>query len=291
MSSQNNSKIKKFTVKTWAFRKKRNIPITMMTAYDYSSAKYVDEAGIDTILVGDSVNMVVLGRESTVSLTMDEIIHHCKAVAAGSNRSFLIGDMPFMTYQADPVDAVKNAGRLLKEGGMDAVKVEGGAHLAPTIRRIVDAGIPVIGHIGLTPQTISQLGGYRIQGKKADSAIKLLEDALALQKAGCFSIVLESVPAVVGTEISKRLTIPTIGIGAGSGCDGQVLVFHDVLGLYDDLSPRFVKKYAKLKPLILEAIADYREEVTARTFPAKEHTYEMKDEEIEAFLNRLENEA
>ena len=289
MSSQTKKSIKKVTVKTWALRKKKNVPITMMTAYDYPSAKYVDEAGIDAILVGDSVNMVVLGQDSTVSLTMDEIVHHCKAVSVGSNRSFLIGDMPFMSYQADAVEAIKNAGRLLKEGGMDAVKVEGGAQLAPTVKRIVEAGIPVMGHIGLTPQSISQLGGYRIQGKKSDGAIKLLQDAVALQEAGCFSIVLESVPTLVGTEISRRLTIPTIGIGAGSGCDGQVLVFHDVLGLYDDFTPRFVKKYAQLKPMILEALSSYREEVISRSFPAEEHTYQMSDEESENFMQELED--
>ena len=290
MSSQKSTKPKKFTVKTWALRKRQNTPITMMTAYDYPSAKYVDEAGIDAILVGDSVNMVVMGKDSTVSLTMDEMIHHCKAVTSGVNRSFMVGDMPFMTYQADPIEAVKNAGRLLKEGGMDAIKVEGGAHLAPTIQKIVSAGIPVMGHIGLTPQSISQLGGYRIQGKKADDAIKLLHDALALQQAGCFSIVLESVPTIVGNEISRRLNIPTIGIGAGSGCDGQVLVYHDVLGLYDDFTPRFVKQYAKLKPLIIEALTSYKDEVIGRSFPAAEHTYEMKPDELEIFMAKLENE-
>ncbi|MEM9774037.1 MAG: 3-methyl-2-oxobutanoate hydroxymethyltransferase [Chloroflexota bacterium] len=288
MSAQIDTKVKKFSVISWGLKKKRKQPISMMTAYDYPSAKYVDEAGIDAILVGDSVNMVVLGQESTVTLAIDEIIHHCKAVAAGANRSFLVGDMPFMTYQADPIEAVKNAGRLLKEGGMDAVKLEGGKRIAPTVEKIVAAGIPVMGHIGLTPQSISQLGGYRIQGKKATDALNLLEDAMALQAAGCFSIVLESVPTIVANEISKRLSIPTIGIGAGSGCDGQVLVYHDVLGVFDDFTPRFVKKYAELKPIIIKALKAYNEDVSNRAFPAQEHTYSMKEEEKKRFIEGLQ---
>lgn len=287
MSAQKETKLKKFTVRSWRLRKKKKIPISMVTAYDYSSSKYADEAGIDTILVGDSVNMVVLGQDSTASLTMDEEIHHCKAVAAGAKRAFLIGDLPFMSYQADPVEAVRNAGRLIKEGRMDGVKLEGGKRVVEQVRRIVAAGIPVIGHIGLTPQTLSELGGYRIQGKSSDDAMRLYEDALALQEAGCIAIVLESIPAPVATEISERLEIPTVGIGAGSGCDGQVLVYHDLLGLFDDFTPRFVRRYANLKPLILDALRAYHEDVTKREFPAEEHTYPMKDEEKEKFIQEI----
>ncbi len=287
MSSQKETKLKKFTIRSWAIKKKKNIPISMVTAYDYSSAKYVDEAGVDTILVGDSVNMVVLGEDSTYSLTMDQTIHHCKAVKAGSNRAFVVGDMPFMSYQADVVEAVKNAGRLLKEGKVDAVKLEGGKRMVPQVQAIVNAGIPVLGHIGLTPQTLSQLGGYRIQGKTSADAITLYDDALALQEAGCFGVVLESVPETVATEISNRLEIPTIGIGAGAGCDGQVLVYHDLLGIFDDFTPRFVRRYANLKPIITDALQAYHADVEARAFPAEEHIYQMKDEEKSKFLSEI----
>lgn len=235
------------------------------------------------ILVGDSLGMVVLGYDSTVPVTMEEMLHHCRAVARGANRAFLVGDMPFMSYQADTAEAVRNAGRLLKEGSMDGVKLEGGREMAATITAIVNAGIPVQGHIGLTPQTISKLGGYRVQGKTAASAAELLDDALALEEAGCFSIVLEAVPAVVADRVTARLSIPTIGIGAGSGCDGQVLVFHDILGLYDALQPRFVKEYVNLRQTIIEAFRTYDREVKARQFPQDEHTYEMKPGE-EALL-------
>lgn len=261
----------------------------MMTAYDFPSARFVDEAGINAILVGDSVNMVVLGHDSTVSLTLEEQLHHCRAVARGATRPFLIGDMPFMTYQVDPIEAVRNAGRFLKEGKMDAIKLEGGEEIAPTVHKIVQAGIPVMGHIGLTPQKISQLGGYRVQGRTADAAASLVESAKVLEQAGCFSIVLESVPSVVATHISKTLKIPTIGIGAGSGCDGQVLVFHDVLGLYDDLNPRFVKRFANLKQEIIDALTAYRDEVEGRSFPAVEHTYTMKPEEEALFIDLIES--
>lgn len=256
----------------------------MMTAYDYPSAKFVDEAGINAILVGDSVNMVVLGNESTVSLTLDEQLHHCRAVARGATRPFLIGDMPFLTYEVDPIEAVRNAGRFLKEGKMDAVKLEGGEEVADTVKRIVDAGVPVMGHIGLTPQKISQLGGYKVQGRTAGAAADLLKSAQALEEAGCFSIVLESMPSVVATHISQMISIPTIGIGAGAGCDGQVLVFHDALGMYDDLNPRFVKRFANLKKDIISALEAYRDEVESRSFPAVEHTYKMKAEEVSTFL-------
>ncbi len=266
-------------------QKKKEVgePISMLTAYDFPSAQLVDAAEIDMILVGDSLGMVVLGYDSTVPVTMDEMLHHCRAVARGANRAFLVGDMPFMSYQAEITEAVRNAGRFLKEGNMDAVKLEGGREVTATITAIVDAGIPVQGHSGLTPQSISKLGGYRVQGKTASSAAKLLDDALALQDAGCFSIVLEAVPAVVASRISARLDIPTIGIGAGAGCDGQVLVYHDVLGLYDIKLPRFVKQYANLRQTIIDAFSSYNLDVKSRQFPEEKHTYAMQPGE-EALL-------
>ena len=250
-------------------------PITMLTAYDYPSAQLVDQAGIEMILVGDSLGMVVLGYDSTVPVTMEEMLHHSRAVARGANRAYLVGDMPFMSYQADIAEAVRNAGRFLKEGNMDAVKLEGGREVATTVNAIVSAGIPVLGHIGLTPQSISKLGGYRVQGKTASSAHKLIGDALALEEAGCFGIVLEAVPAIVAEAISTRLRIPTIGIGAGASCDGQVLVLHDLLGIYDTVLPRFVKRYENLRESIIDAIGHYARDVRARRFPAEEHTYSM----------------
>ncbi len=271
-------------------QKKKNLgePITMLTAYDYSSASLVDAAGIDMILVGDSLGMVVLGYENTVPVTMEEMLHHAKAAARGTIHAFLVGDMPFMSYQADIADAVRNAGRFMKEAGMDSVKLEGGQEVTPAIKAIIDAGIPVLGHIGLTPQSQSKLGGYRIQGKTAASAKKLLSDALALEDAGCFGVVLEAVPAVVAGAISQRLQIPTIGIGAGNACDGQVLVFHDVLGLYDQLQPRFVRRFADLRQQILEAFTLYRDEVISKHFPDDTHTYPMNEEEEAAFIKELE---
>lgn len=278
---------KKTTILSLQKLKDDHTPITMITAYDYSSAMLADRAGMDLILVGDSLGMVMLGRESTVSVTMDEMLHHCRAAAQGAEFAFLVGDMPFMSYQPSIPEAIRNAGRFLKEAGMDAVKLEGGQEVAPTIRAIVDAGVPVMGHVGLTPQTVSQLGGYKVQGKTAVSAQTMLEDALALQDAGCFAIVLEAIPASVATAISKRLTIPTIGIGAGAGCDGQVLVYHDMLGLFDKFVPKFVKQYAHLGDIIIEALETYRDEVKNGTFPAPEHTYPMEQEEEENFLKSL----
>lgn len=268
-------------------KKDNREPITMLTAYDTPSASLVDAVGIDMILVGDSLGMVVLGYESTVPVTMEEMLHHCKAVARGTKKAFLVGDMPFMSYQAGINEAVANAGRFLKEAGMDSVKLEGGLEIIPTIEAIDRAGIPVLGHIGLTPQSQSKLGGYRVQGKTAVAARKLLADAHALENAGCYGIVLEAVPAIVAKVISERLHIPTIGIGAGNACDGQVLVYHDVLGLYDGLQPRFVKRFANLRQQIIEALTLYQQEVKSYQFPTVEHTYRMKPEEEEAFLNGL----
>jgi 3-methyl-2-oxobutanoate hydroxymethyltransferase len=278
---------KKFTVQSWHARKSKGIPISVMTAYDYTSARLVERAGIDSILVGDSLNMVMLGQDNTASATMEIMLHHCQAVARGANAPFLIGDMPFLSYQISKKEAVRNAGRFIKEGGMDAVKLEGGRRMVSKIRAVIQAGIPVMGHIGLTPQTLSQLGGYRVQGKTAEAAIALLYDALALQEVGCFAIVLESIPAPIATAISQRLDIPTIGIGAGAGCDGQVLVFHDALGLFDELLPRFVKQYAQLGQAITEALTQYRTEVRERSFPQEVHTYEMPGEALVDFYELL----
>ena len=279
---------KKVTLLTLQDKKKRGQPISMLTAYDYPTAMLVDEAEIDMLLVGDSLGMVVLGYESTVPVSMREMLHHCRAVARGTKYAFTVGDLPFMSYQVDIATAVHNAGRLLKNGRMDSVKLEGGQEMVPTIEAIVRAGIPVMGHIGLTPQSQSKLGGYRVQGKTAVSALKLLADALALEAAGCFAIVLEAVPAVVAAKISQRLHIPTIGIGAGASCDGQVLVFHDMLGLYNQIQPRFVKNYADLRSTIIEAFITYREDIAVHNFPSEEHTYPMKAEEEKFFLDSLD---
>lgn len=277
----------KVTIHTLQDKKQRGEPITMVTAYDYPGALLVEQAGLDVILVGDSLSMVVLGNKTTLPATVDTMLHHCQAVARGASIPFLIGDMPFGSYEASPEEAVRNAVRFLKEGGMEAVKLEGGRAMAETVRAIVAAGIPVQGHIGLTPQSISALGGYRVQGKTAASAAKLLGDALALQDAGCFSIVLEAVPAPVAETISQRLRIPTIGIGAGAGCDGQVLVYHDLLGLFDRFTPKFVRQYANIAADIRRALVDYKEDVLARRFPAEEHIYPMDEDELAGFLSTL----
>ncbi|RME90062.1 MAG: 3-methyl-2-oxobutanoate hydroxymethyltransferase [Anaerolineae bacterium] len=275
---------KKVTTRTFLRKKERGEPITMLTAYDYPTALAMDRAGVDSILVGDSLGMVVLGYENTLPVTMDEMIHHCRAVARGARYALLIGDMPFLSYQVSTEEAVRNAGRFLQEGGMDAVKLEGGRERLETVRAIVGAGIPVMGHLGLTPQSIHQLGGFRTQGKTAQAAYRLLEDALLLEEAGCFSIVLESVPAQLAEFVSRRLHIPTIGIGAGVGCDGQVLVTHDLLGLFDRFTPRFVKRYANLHAEMQRAFRDYIADVKAKAFPGEEHSVAMDDEEWEAFL-------
>jgi 3-methyl-2-oxobutanoate hydroxymethyltransferase len=238
---------------------------------------------VDGILVGDSLAMVVLGHPNTLSVTMDEMLHHARAVARGAQRPLLIGDMPFLSYQADEAEAVRNAGRFL-QAGMDAVKLEGGRPVAPTVAALVRAGIPVQGHVGLTPQSIHALGGWKVQGRTADAARALLEDALALEDAGCFSIVLESVPDRLAAYLTDRLSIPTIGIGAGAGTSGQVLVAHDLLGLFDRFTPKFVKRYAELGAAMREAFAAYRADVAARAFPGPEHSYSMTDEEWDAFL-------
>ncbi len=278
---------KKITILNLKSKKEKGEPITMLTAYDYPTGLLVDQAGIDIILVGDSLAMVVLGHENTVAVTMDEMLHHCKAVARGAKNPLLVGDMPFMSYQVDVKEAIRNAGRFLKEGGMDVVKLEGGRDMAPTVKGIVDAGIPVMGHIGLTPQTISKLGGYRVQGKDIATAKALIDDGLALEEAGAFSLILEAIPGPVARLITERVGIPTIGIGAGPDCDGQVLVTHDLIGLFDRFVPKFVKQYTNTFSSIIEALESYRDEVVAGTFPGPEHGYSMSDGALQALLKEF----
>ncbi len=273
------SQRKKVTTLTFRQKKERGEPITMLTAYDYPTAVAMDKAGVDAILVGDSLAMVVLGYENTLSVTMDEMLHHARAVSRGAKSSLLVGDMPFMSYQVSAEDALRNAGRFLQQAGMDAVKLEGGRERADAVRKIVSAGIPVMGHLGLTPQSFHQLGGFRAQGKTASAAKTLLEDARILEEAGAFSLVLESVPARLAEYISKQISIPTIGIGAGAGCDGQVLVTHDLLGLFDRFTPKFVKQYANFHAEMNKAFSEYIDDVETKRFPAVEHTVEMTDEE------------
>ncbi|MGE5375881.1 MAG: 3-methyl-2-oxobutanoate hydroxymethyltransferase [Bacteroidota bacterium] len=279
---------KKVTTLALRQKKERGEPISMLTAYDYPTALAMDQAGVDAILVGDSLAMVVLGYENTLPVTMEEMLHHSRAVARGARSALLIGDMPFMSYQVSVEEATRNAGRFLQQGGMDAVKLEGGRERVEAVHRITSAGIPVMGHIGLTPQSINQLGGFRTQGKTAIAARRLVEDALALEEAGCFSLVLESVPGRLAELISKKISIPTIGIGAGVGCDGQVLVTHDLLGLFDRFTPKFVKKYADFHHEMQRAFTDYIEDVETKRFPAQEHTVEMDDKEWDALLKDID---
>lgn len=288
MSAQTEQVRQKVTIPALVTKKQQGNPITMLTAYDYSSALLVDKAGMDIILVGDSLAMVMMGLDSTNPVTMEVMLHHGRMVTRGAKQAFLVGDMPFMSFQVSAEEAVRNAGRFLQEGGMEAVKLEGGRAMADRVRAITQAGIPVMGHIGLTPQSVSSLGGYKVQGKTAVAAYTLLQDAFALQEAGCFSLVLEAVPAPVAAEISRRLDIPTLGIGAGAGCDGQVLVYHDLLGLFDKFQPKFVKQYANIGEQILRALDQYRQEVTEKTFPAQSHTFTMPDEELAQFLALVE---
>ncbi|HEY3311557.1 MAG TPA: 3-methyl-2-oxobutanoate hydroxymethyltransferase [Anaerolineales bacterium] len=282
---------KKVTTLAFRQKKERRELITMLTAYDYPTALAMDQAGVDAILVGDSLGMVVLGYENTLSVTMDDMLHHSRAVARGARAALLVGDMPFMSYQASVEDAVRNAGRFLQIGGMDAVKLEGGRERVDAIRAIVAAGIPVMGHLGLTPQSINQLGGFRTQGKTARAAKRLLEDAIMLEEAGCFSLVLESVPSQLAEYISRQVSIPTIGIGAGGGCDGQVLVSHDILGLFDRFTPKFVKKYADLHTEMQKAFKAYISDVQSQKFPASEHGVLMNEAEWQDFLRKVEPEA
>lgn len=263
----------KTTVADFAKMKVRGEKISMVTAYDYSTAKLVDGAGINSILVGDSLGNVMLGYPDTVSVTMEDMIHHSSAVMRGVKDALVICDMPFMSYQGSVYDAVMNAGRLLKEGRANAVKLEGGKDFCEHIKAIVKASIPVCGHIGMTPQSVNAFGGFKVQGKTIDEAQKLVDDALALEEAGVFAIVLECVPKDLAEYISGIVSVPTIGIGAGNGCDGQVLVYHDMLSIYSDFSPKFVKKYADIGNTVIEALENFDNEVKAGVFPANEHSY------------------
>ncbi len=257
--------------------------ITMLTAYDYATAKIIDEVGIPLILVGDSLGMVVLGYESTIPVTMEEMLHHTKAVVRGTKRALVIGDMPFMTYHISVDDALRNAARFIQEGGAQAIKLEGGVTVAEKVRSIVNCGIPVMGHIGLTPQSIHQFGGFKVQGKTPEAATKLLDDARALEEAGAFAIVLETVPAPLAALITQRTSIPTIGIGAGIGCDGQVQVINDILGSFTDFVPKHAKQYVKLADIIRNAVTEYHDEVKAGSFPTDQQSFSM-DESILAEL-------
>lgn len=270
--------MKKFTTHDFRQCKKNSEKITMITAYDYTFAKMVEEAGIEVILVGDSLGMTVLGYEDTLRVTMRDMIHHAAAVRRGAKNPFLVVDMPFMSYHVSVEQAIENAGILIKETGANAVKLEGGAGVAEKIRAIVDAQIPVMGHIGLTPQSVNVFGGFRVQGKDLEVAERLIKDAQALQDAGCFSVVVEGVPAELARIITEKIQIPTIGIGAGSGCDGQVLVIQDMLGMFSELSPKFVKHYAELRSVIIDALTAYRSEVKTSVFPGEEHGYSISEE-------------
>ena len=271
----------KNTTATFKKAKEEKQKITMLTAYDYSFAKLMDEAGINSILVGDSVGMVCLGYEDTLPVTMEDMIHHTKAVARGAKNALVVADMPFMSYQTSVYDAVVNAGRLIKEGGAQAVKLEGGFEVTVQIKAIVDASIPVVAHIGLTPQSVNAFGGFKVQGKSEAAAQKLLDEARAVEKAGAFAVVMECVPAKLAAKITEELSIPTIGIGAGAGCDGQVLVYQDMLGLFSDFTPKFVKQFANVGEIVKGAFEGYIREVQEGTFPAQEHTFKIDDEVLD----------
>ena len=271
----------KNTVLTFQQAKENGEKLTMLTAYDYSTAKLIDEAGVNSILVGDSLGNVILGYEDTISVTMEDMIHHGAAVARGAKNALVLIDMPFMSYQTSVYDALVNAGRLMKEGRGDAVKLEGGVEVCPQIKAIVDAGIPVCAHIGLTPQSINAFGGFKVQGKSEAAAKKLQEDAKAVEEAGAFAVVIEGVPAKIAALITEQLHIPTIGIGAGKDCDGQVLVYQDMLGMFSDFTPKFVKRYANIGEVMKEAFQNYIKEVQDGVFPAEENTYKVDDSVIE----------
>ena len=271
----------KNTVLTLKKQKQDGDKIAMLTAYDYSTAKLIEEAGIEMILVGDSLGMVMLGYDDTIPVTMEDMIHHTRAVTRATNDTFVVADMPFLSYHTSVYDAVVNAGRLMKEGGAQAVKLEGGAKVCEQIRAIVDAQIPVCAHIGLTPQSVNAFGGFKVQGKTEEAARQILEDAKAIEAAGAFAVVLECVPAKLAKLISDTISIPTIGIGAGAGCDGQVLVYQDMLNIYGGLKPKFVKHFANVGDIMKAAFTEYSKEVKAGEFPAQEHTFAISDEVIE----------
>ncbi|PTQ86366.1 ketopantoate hydroxymethyltransferase [Trichococcus patagoniensis] len=271
----------KKSVLTFRNARQKNERLTMLTAYDYSTAKLIDASGIDAVLVGDSLGMVMLGYEDTLSVTMEDMIHHTKAVARGVKDALVVSDLPFMSYQTSVYDAVSNAGRLIKEGRAQAVKLEGGIEVCPQIKAIVEASIPVMAHLGLTPQSVNAFGGFKVQGKDEEAARNLIEQAKAVEAAGAFAVVLECIPAKLAELITKSISIPTIGIGAGNGCDGQVLVYQDMLGLYSDFTPKFVKRYAEIGPQMQTAIEAYITEVKSGAFPAAEHTFALSDAVIE----------
>ncbi|KAF5090529.1 3-methyl-2-oxobutanoate hydroxymethyltransferase [anaerobic digester metagenome] len=272
----------KFTVSSFLQAKANKEKITMLTAYDYSMAKIVNDAGIDTILVGDSLGMVVQGYESTLEVTMDDMVYHCKAVARGAENALIVGDMPFLSYHISVEEAVRNAGRLIQEGKAHAVKLEGGVDQVDTVKAIVKAQIPVMGHIGLTPQSVNLFGGFKVQGKDTAQAQKVIDDALALEAAGVFAIVLEGIPEKLATLITQKISVPTIGIGAGRYCDGQVLVIHDLLGMYSGQSPKFSKRYAALNETIKDSVTAYITEVKSAKFPEEKHTFTIDDAVIAA---------
>lgn len=271
----------KNTVLTLKYAKQNNKKISMLTAYDYSTAKLMDEAGINAILVGDSMGMVFLGYENTLQVTMEDILYHTKAVARGTKNALIVSDMPFMSYQTSVYDAVCNAGRLIKEGNANAVKLEGGSVVCPQIRAIVDASVPVMAHIGLTPQSVNAFGGFKVQGKDEETARQLIDSAKAVEQAGAFAVVLECIPSRLAAIISQSISIPTIGIGAGNGCDGQVLVYQDMLGMYSDFTPKFVKRYADIGSQMKAAFTQYIDEVEKGEFPAPEYGFDIADNIIE----------
>lgn len=269
------------TTATLKDKKAKQVKISMLTSYDYATACLVDQAGLDMILVGDSLGNVVLGYENTLSVTMDDMIHHTRAVVRGTKNAMVVGDMPFLSYHITTTEAVRNAGRIIQEGGAQAVKLEGGVERVDTVKAILDAQIPVMGHIGLTPQSVNQFGGFKVQGKDLETARKLIEDARALDKAGVFSIVLECVPAALAQRITEEISVPTIGIGAGPYCDGQVLVVNDMLGMSSGHIPKFVKKYVNLQPVIVEALKAYKQEVEDGSFPGSEHCFTIADDVLD----------
>lgn len=270
--------MRKFTAKSFLEAKEKHEKICMLTAYDYSMAKLVDAGGVDAILVGDSLGMTMQGHDSTLPVTVDDVVYHCQCVSRGVQRALVVGDMPFLSYHVSTEEAVRNAGRLVQEGGAGAVKLEGGRDMVSAVRAIVRAQIPVMGHIGLTPQSVNVFGGFKVQGKEEARAKTLIEDALALQEAGVFAITLEAVPEELARIITEKLTVPTIGIGAGRSCDGQILVVHDLLGMYSDFTPKFVKQYAHLKETITGAVAEYTEDVREQRFPEQKNTFTMNPE-------------
>ncbi len=281
--------LQKVTAKDIIEKKKKSEKIVTITSYDYSFAKIVDDSGIDLILVGDSLSMVMLGYTNTLSVTMDEMIHHTKAVSRGVSNALIVGDMPFLSYKIDIVEAVKNAGRFIQEGGAEAVKVEGGTEICPTIKAMIDADIQVMGHIGLTPQAVYQFGGFLVQGKTIETAKKLILDAKNLEEVGVFSIVLESIPWQVAELITNSVNVPTIGIGAGPYCDGQILVIHDMLGIFTDIKPKFLKYFGNIGEAISRALNNYKDEVINGKYPDREHSYEFPEQELTKINEWIEN--